>query len=148
LPDGGQVQKKIGPAWEGRGRPTAGYFTKRLAEEWLRSVLEQARSGTLPGMVRTGATLADAVAELLRHVEHDWGRKPSTVAGYQAIVRSQLLPALESMPIEFITTPVIEAWIASVERSASTRTKALVLLHGSSSAPEGLGPAAEPCQRG
>jgi hypothetical protein len=32
LPDGRQVQKKLGPAWTGRGRPAAGYFTKRQAE--------------------------------------------------------------------------------------------------------------------
>jgi hypothetical protein len=33
LPDGRQVQKKLGPAWIERGRPPAGYFTKRLAED-------------------------------------------------------------------------------------------------------------------
>ena len=57
LPDGRQVQKKIGPAWVGRGRPPAGYVTKRLAEEWLAEVLADARRGMLPGLVRTGATL-------------------------------------------------------------------------------------------
>jgi len=31
LPDGRQVQRKLGPAWSERGRPPAGYFTKRLA---------------------------------------------------------------------------------------------------------------------
>lgn len=36
LPDGRQLQKKLGPAWTERGRPPAGYFTKRLAEDWLR----------------------------------------------------------------------------------------------------------------
>lgn len=66
LPDGRQVQKRIGPAWTERGRPAPGYFTKRTAEAWLRSVLEEARRGTLPGMVRTGATFADAAAEWLR----------------------------------------------------------------------------------
>jgi integrase len=50
LPDGRQVQKKLGPAWTGRGRPPAGYFTKRLAEDWLRGVLEDACRGTLPGL--------------------------------------------------------------------------------------------------
>jgi hypothetical protein len=60
LPDGRQVQKKIGPAWTERGRPAAGYVTKRLAEDWLRRLLEDARRGTLPGLVRTGATFADA----------------------------------------------------------------------------------------
>ena len=51
LPDGRQVKKTIGPAWTERGRPPAGYFTKRTAEAWLRDVLDQARAGTLPGMV-------------------------------------------------------------------------------------------------
>jgi hypothetical protein len=60
------------------GSWSAGYFTKRLAEAWL---LDEARRGVLPGMVRTGATFADAAAEWLRYVEHDWQRKPSTVAG-------------------------------------------------------------------
>jgi hypothetical protein len=58
LPDGRQVQKTIGPAWTARGRPPAGYFTKRSAEAWLRRVLAQAAAGTPPGIVRTGAALA------------------------------------------------------------------------------------------
>jgi hypothetical protein len=56
-------------------------------------VLEAARRGTLPGLVQTGATFADAAAEWLRYIEHDRHRKPSTVAGYKAIVRAQLLAA-------------------------------------------------------
>jgi hypothetical protein len=55
--------------------------TKRLAEAWLRETLDQARLGTLPGMIRTGATFADAAAEYLRYIEHDRERKPSTVRG-------------------------------------------------------------------
>jgi integrase len=130
LPDGRQVQKKLGSAWTERGRPPAGYFTKRQAEAWLRSVLEEARRGTLPGMVRTGATFADAAAEYLRYVEHDRGRKPSTVAGYKSIVRFQLVPAFGELPIESITTAMIEQWTGGAGGSASSRRKSLVLLHG------------------
>src|SRR6202453_2302477 len=130
LPDGRQVQRKIGPAWTERGRPAAGYLTKRTAEAWLRDLLDQARHGTLPGMERTGATFADAAAEWLRYIEQDRRRKPSTVSGYQAIVRAHLLPAFGSMPIESITPAVIEAWLAGVDRASSTRVKALVLMHG------------------
>ena len=130
LPSGRQVQKVLGPAWTGRGRPPAGYFTKRTAEDWLRDVLDEARRGALPGSAETGATFQDAVAEWLRYIEHDRGRKPSTIAGYKAIIRSQLLPAFGSMRIEEITAAVIERWLGSVDRSANTRTKALVLLHG------------------
>src|SRR3954462_10812647 len=78
LPDGRQVHRAIGPAWIGRGRPRAGWYTKRTAEEWLRDVLDQARAGTLPGMVRTGVTFAAACGDYLRYVEHDLDRKPST----------------------------------------------------------------------
>jgi Phage integrase, N-terminal SAM-like domain len=93
------LQKQIGPAWTERGRPAAGYFTKRLGEDWLRSVLDR-------------------------------GRKPSTVAGYQAIVRSQLLPAFGAFPLESITAAMIEQWIGSAGGSASPRRKSLVLLRG------------------
>jgi integrase len=93
-------------------------------------VLEEARRGTLPGLVRTGATFADAAAEWLRYIEHDRGRKPSTVVGYKVIVRSMLLPAFGGLQLDAITTAMIERWIGSLELSASTRTKAIVLLHG------------------
>lgn len=130
LPDGRQVQKKLGPAWAGRGRPPQGYYTKRLAEEWLREVLHQAARGELPGQNRTGVTFAEATAEWLRYVEFDRQRKPSTLAGYRWIVQAQLLPAFGEKPIEAITTEVIERWLASLGGAASSRTKALVLLHG------------------
>jgi len=130
LPDGRQIQRKLGPAWTERGRPGTGYFTKRTAEAWLRDVLDEARCGTLPGLVKTDVTFAEAADEWLRYVEQDRGRKPSTIAGYRALLNSQLLPVFGEMPIESITTPEIEAWIGGVDRSAATRTKALVLMHG------------------
>ncbi|MEA2282020.1 MAG: hypothetical protein QOK21_2627, partial [Solirubrobacteraceae bacterium] len=77
LPDGRQVKKTLGQAWTARGRPPAGYWTKRTAEAWLRRTLAEAAACTLPGMVRTGATVADACAEYLRYIEKDRQRKPS-----------------------------------------------------------------------
>jgi hypothetical protein len=32
LPDGRQVQRRVGPAWTQRGRPAKGFFTKRTVE--------------------------------------------------------------------------------------------------------------------
>ncbi len=130
LPDGRQVQKRIGPAWSERGRPPAGYYTKRQAEEWLRELLDQARRGKLPGMVRTGTTVAQAAEEYLRYIEHDRGRKPSTVQGYRWVVKAWIAPALGKLRVEDVTSAHVEAWIATVDRKPSTRTKALVLLHG------------------
>jgi integrase len=132
LPDGRQVQKKIGPAWSDRGRPAAGYFTKRTAEAWLRDVLDQARRGTLTGLVRTGATFADAAAEYLRYAEQDRGCKPSTLRDYRSTISGHLLPAFGSLAVEDITPAVIERWRAGLPASLSARTKnkLLVQLHG------------------
>ena len=91
LPDGHQVQKKIGPAWGERGRPPVGWFTTRTAEARLRDLLDQARRGTLPGTVRTGATFADAAAEWLRFIEEDRARKQSTLVDYRSALKAHLV---------------------------------------------------------
>ena len=130
LPDGRQVQKKLGPAWTERGRPPTGYFTKRLAEDALRRTLDEARRGTLPGMVRTGATFADAAAEYLRYIEQDRGRKPSTLRGYRSAIEAHLLPAFGELPVENVTTAAIEQWLARFGGSVRSRNKLLIQLHG------------------
>jgi integrase len=133
LPEGRQVKRRIGPAWPGRGRPTAGYFTKRTAEAWLDGVLVEARRGRLPGMVRTGATFADAVAEYMRWLEHDRMRKLSTLRDYNSILRAHLLPAFGQQRLEDITTDQVEAWsarLASTGMGNRTRLKILTVLHG------------------
>jgi integrase len=50
--------------------------------------------------------------------------------GYRWIVNSELLPAFGEMALESVTTEVIEAWQASMTQKASSRAKALVLVHG------------------
>ncbi len=133
LPDARQVQRKIGPAWTQRGRPAAGYFTKRTAEAWLRQTLDEARRGTLLGMVQTGATFADAAAEWLRYVEHERACKPSTVADYTMMV-DRLNAPFGELRLEDITPQAIERWKsdAMTRRGLSARTvqKYLVVLHG------------------
>jgi integrase len=134
LPDGRQVHKRIGPAWTSRGRPAAGYFTKRTAESWLRDLLDEARRGTLPGMVRTGATFADAAAEYLRWIEHDRARKPSTVRDYHSIIKAHVLPAFGDMRLEDITTEGVERWAAGLtvggRMNNRTKLKIITVLHG------------------
>jgi Phage integrase, N-terminal SAM-like domain len=95
------VQKEIGPAWSGRGRPATGYYTKRLAEDWL------------------------------RFVEQDRERKPSTVSDYRSVLESRLLPVFGRMPLEEITVSVIERWRASLDGlSNRTKNKLLIVMHG------------------
>src|SRR3954453_21659155 len=105
-------QKTLGPAWTARGRPPAGYFTKRTAEAWLRRTLAEAAAGTLPGLVRTGATVADACAEDLRYIEHDRQRKPSTLRDYDSIFRNHVLPHLSEICLEDLTPERVERWAA------------------------------------
>jgi len=77
--------------WTERDRPPVSYFTKRTAQAWLRDVLDQAERGTLPGMVRTGRTFADAAEGYLRYVAEYRQRKPSTVRDARSVIRNHLL---------------------------------------------------------
>jgi hypothetical protein len=130
LPDGRHLEKCIGPPWTGRGRPPAGYVTRRPAEDWLRATLDVARRGVLPGTVRTGATFADAAAEYLRYAEQDRGRKPCIPEGQRSALNAHLLPAFGAMPVEHVTVRAIERWIASFDGSPRLKNKLLIELHG------------------
>jgi integrase len=129
LPDGRQVQRKLGPAWTGRGRPAAGYFTKRTAEAWLDDVLAQARRGELPGMVATGATVADAAAGWLRWAEHDRACKPSTMSDYRHTA-DRITRDLGELRLEDVTPEMLERWKSTLTASNRTVAKYLVVLHG------------------
>lgn len=129
LPDGRQVQKKLGPAWPNRGRPPAGYFTRRLAEAWLEDVLAQARRHELPGMVATGATVADAAAEWLRYGEQDRVVKASTLTEYRHTA-DRIVRDLGGTRLEDVTPEMLERWKATLKLSNRSVAKYLVILHG------------------
>jgi integrase len=134
LPGGRQIQKRLGPAHTGRGRPPEGHFTKRTAEEALQAILTDARRGTLAGMTKTGVTFEDAAAEWLRYVEQDRKRRPSTVRDYCNTINGRLNPEFGPEPLEAIDTDRIDGWraelVAGGELSARTINKMLVILHG------------------
>jgi integrase len=135
LPSGRQVKKRLGPAAPERSRPPAGYFTRRLAEDWLSDTLDSARRRNLPGMVATGATFADAAAEYLRYAEQDRGCKPSTLRDYRSRINSRLLPEFGHRRLEEITSRDIERWRSTIVTSAGepltnkSKNNLLVLLH-------------------
>ncbi|MEA2496678.1 MAG: integrase, partial [Thermoleophilaceae bacterium] len=54
-----------------------------------------------------GATFADAAAGYLRYIEHDRGRKPSTVRGYRSAIEAHLLPMFGSKPVESVLGMVL-----------------------------------------
>lgn len=134
-PNGGQIQQRLGPAWTGRGRPPAGYFTRQTAERELRRILTEAERGTLAGIKKTGATVADAAAEWLRHREQERALKPSTIDGYKSTVRAYIEGTpFGATPLERVTTETIERWRAQVltdgKRHPRTINRILTELHG------------------
>jgi integrase len=132
----GQHQRVLGKVWDGRGKPAAGYLTKRGAQAALDEILADARRGQVVGPVRPrgGVTFAEAAQEWLRYVEHDRKRRPSTVRDYKIVVDKVLVPALGEAPLESITSAHIDAFRAALvdEGRLSPRTvnKYLALIHG------------------
>jgi integrase len=68
--------------------------------------------------------------EWLRHVEHDRGRKPTTIRGYQTLLRTHVLPEFGRTLLTDISTEHIERWVWDIDCSAATRAKLIVCLSG------------------
>jgi integrase len=134
LPDGRQVQKRLGPAWGGPGRPPEGHYTRRRAEEALQAILTDARRGTLAGMTATGATFRDAAAEYLRYVEYVRQIDETTVKDYRGVIDGYLLDEFGNWPIEQITPDMVDRYkerlIAEGRLSARVIVRHLTVLHG------------------
>jgi integrase len=134
LPDGRQQKKRIGRAWSERGRPPAGFFTKRTAEGWLRDVLDEANRGELGGMVRTGRTFNEAADRYLEWLRDDLARKPSTLRDYASILKHHLRPAFGELRVEDITPDRVTRWHRALGRESGmsnrTKIKVTTVLHG------------------
>jgi integrase len=137
LPDGRQVQARIGPHWtDRRQEPPAGNYTKASARAWLDDTLAKARRGELPGMVRTGATFASACDEWLTY-KRDRKVKLSTQIDYEHMVDRMKKVFGEKfgqkIRLEDVTPETVEGFRdALVEEGLSDRTvnKYLTVLHG------------------
>lgn len=134
LADGHQVQKMLGPAWTAHGRPPAGHYTRRTAEEALQAILADARRGTLVGAERSGATFADAAAEFLRYKGDVRKIDPSTLGDYRGVIEGYLNPEFGDRPLESITPDLIDAYkerlIAEGRLSSRVIVRHLTVLHG------------------
>src|SRR5579859_2642810 len=136
-PSGRQRQKMIGRVWTGKGRPADGYYTKRMAEDWLRmKMVEDAQRAAAGEVIGSRVTFADAAAEYIRYATEDRGCKPSTIRGYRSQLNAHLLPAFGSMQLEDITETEIERWRAGItsqrkgkDISNKTKNEQLVLMH-------------------
>jgi integrase len=137
LPSGRQVQKRLGRAWQESGRPPTGYYTKRLAEAALRSLLVDAERGVTPDPVRTergGRTFEDAVTLWLAAKESgDRPVKNSTLRDYRCAARSVIEPAIGAQtPLDAVTREALEAYKQARLSVVSRRTvqKEMVILSG------------------
>jgi integrase len=52
------------------------------------------------------------------------------VRGCRSAVTAHLLPSFGELPVEDVTSALIEQWIAGFEGSTRTRNKLLIQLHG------------------
>ena len=78
---GRRFNRRLGPVWKEKGRPPAGFYTKRTANEALQAVLTDARRGELklPDAAGEARTYGDACEEFLRYAEKERGCSSSTV---------------------------------------------------------------------
>jgi integrase len=112
LPDGRQVQKRIGPHWSRKEAPPPGYYTKRTAQAWLDELLVKARRGELGGLVRAQLTFAEACDEWL---EYKRSRvKLSTLTDYREMIK-KIKPAMAELigdkaRLASVTTETVEAY--------------------------------------
>jgi integrase len=137
LPDGRQVQRRIGPHWSDRKQePPPGYFTKASARAWLDETLAKARRGELPGMVRTGTTFAVACDDWLDY-KRDRKVKLSTQIDYEHMVdrmkRGFKERFGEKVRLEDVTPQMVEGFrdaLIADKLSDRTVNKYLTVLHG------------------
>jgi integrase len=137
LPDGRQIQRRIGPHWSGRKQaPPPGNYTKASARAWLDETLAKARRGELPGQVRTGTTFALALDDWLAY-KRDRKVKLSTQIDYEHMVaRYKKVFAKkfgERVGPEDVTPEMVEEFRdALIAQGLSDRTvnKYLTVLHG------------------
>lgn len=133
LPNGKQVQRRIGPAWTSKRETVPdGYITKSQAQRELDRTLEKARRGELGGATSSGAMFSEALDEWLRYVEHDRERKRTTVTDYRHMV-DRIKPVLGDQRVGDLTTERLEAYRDDlIAEGLANRTinKYLVVLHG------------------
>jgi integrase len=137
LPDGRQVQTRIGPHWSGRKQaPPAGSYTKASARAWLDDTLAKARRGELPGMVRTGTTFAAACDDWLAY-KRDRKVKLSTQIDYEHMVDRMKKVFGEKfgarVKLEDVTPEMVEGFrdaLVAEDLADRTVNKYLTVLHG------------------
>ena len=134
--DGRQVQTRIGPAWTGRGRPPAGYFTRRTAEDWLDAVLVAGARRHAAGRGADGRDVrrrGRGVPALPRVTTASASlRRCATTA---RCIRNHLLPAFGDWRLEDVSAEAVERWARDARRATARsrtgrRARSSPIFHG------------------
>jgi integrase len=132
LPDGTQPRRPLGKVWSRRSQPPPGYLTRRQAEARLAAILsgDDPLVNIEPAGARDTVTFKQATEEWLRYLEHDRGRKHSTLVDYRSNVRAHLLSYFgEGVDVETIDTTTVEEFKDTLlARGLAHRTVRKVLL--------------------
>lgn len=130
---GHQHEQLLGDLWDKPGRPPAGAYTKRMANDSLSDRLSDLRRGT-GDVPRSGATFADAAAEYLRYVSDVRKIDETTVRDYRGVINGYLAKRFGEMALEAITPDDIDAYkedlIAGGRLSNRVIVRHLTVLHG------------------
>ena len=128
--------KKVSRPWLARyrgpdGKQHSQTFTRKVdAEKWLVSEESKSQRGEWIDPKAGTMTYGEWADHWLasRH-----GLAPKTIAGYESLLRSRVLPAFKGAEIRRITTPAVRQWVSGMVEDVSPARirQALQVLHAS-----------------
>ncbi len=101
---GKDCTRLIGPAWEKRSRPAAGFFTESQARAEMDMMIAAELSSSRPFLV------ANVVERWIEHGRVVKALSPSTILNYRSMARVDILPAFGDRVLGEISAQDIEAW--------------------------------------
>jgi integrase len=127
----GQHQRKLGPLWEGKGRPPAGFLSRKQARALLDEILVEARRHAERHPVAR-LRFEQVAEDWMDHGRYERGLKPSTVMEYESVLKVHLLPVFKGRDLDRLTAREINDWRAAKLRAGASRrlaNKCLMVLH-------------------
>jgi integrase len=127
----GQHQRKLGPLWEGKGRPPAGWLSRKEARALLDEILVGARKRSQRHPVAR-LRFEQVADDWMDHGRFERALKPSTVMEYESVLSCHLLPVFGGCDLERLTAQEIDAWRGAKLRAGASRrltNKCLMVLH-------------------
>ena len=106
-----------------------GFFTRRTAEDWLRTTLLELDDVAARG-AQLDVTFAEAAREWLRYVEEDRAVKATTLRDYRSGLEHHLLPAFRDRLLVSITASELERWRSTLQLSPRTKNKLMIAVGG------------------